>query len=286
MVGAKIAHCKRCDVEFIKKTANQLFCSYRCKVPLVKGYADRVGEVKMVTGECRECAKEFLKRATNPNQFCCSDTCYRQYLKRTQRQTKPMRDCRNCGIEFTSDGNTQYTCSPTCKQQYYEKRGIKCATVKCDCGEEMLMRADSKSVKKNQWICHKCLYSDAKTINCEKCGLRTRSFGGRKKCVACIGSVEEKPKVKCDICEAVIRRAGQTRCAYCKERPWQVSEGPPNRKRGPYKPRAAAAPKLPLYPCATCKAGKANAASETGWECGKSATVCRPWAGAKLHEQR
>jgi hypothetical protein len=38
--------------------------------------------------------------------------------------------------------------------------------------------------------------------------------------------------------------------------------------------------------CATCKHGKANEASYTGWECKASAIVCRPIHQGVLYEQR
>jgi hypothetical protein len=288
IIEQKIAYCKRCDAEFFKKTANQIFCSHRCKAPLVESYASQVGQPKMVTGECRECAKEFLKRATSLNQFCCTSECYRKYANRTNRENRP-RECKHCGKKFTFDGKHVNCCSDNCKEAYYRKKGISCVTIACSCGAEFLIRKDTRSIKENRkWLCHKCLFSDAKIIHCEKCGLKTRSYNGRTKCAPCLKAIEQE-SAKCDTCNTAIRKKGETRCSYCKERPQQVEAGviaPQGQRRGPYKKKPVVAPKLPAYPCATCKAGKQNDASETGWECAKSATVCKPWAGAKLHEQR
>jgi|LakMenEpi03Aug12_release.lakeMendotaPanAssembly.Ray.scaffolds.fasta_scaffold44884_5 hypothetical protein len=277
----KILRCKRCESEFIAKTSNQIFCSHRCKAPLVESYSRRVGEIQTITSECRQCAKEFLKRVTSPGQFCCSQDCYREYVKRTQRESKPLRDCKICGSEFHYTGHSAHTCSLKCKAAYYEKKGIKCYTIRCECGAEMLARKDSKSLKNKRWICHQCLYATAKTIYCDKCGLKTRSFNGRTKCISCEQGVEKKPVVKCDLCESVIRRPGHTRCTYCQERPRQQ-----DRIRTKTKSKKIITPSYPSYPCATCKAGKPNAASEIGWECLRSAAVCKPWAGAVLHEHR
>lgn len=284
IVKPKIARCKRCDTEFIKKTANQIFCSHRCKAPLVKSYGERVSEPQFATGECRECAKEFLKKVTSSRQFCCGETCYKAYVKRTSRESKPLRDCKVCGAEFKYSGRAQHTCSNSCKLAYYAQKGVSCITLQCTCGAEIIVRKDTKSAKlsaRKNWICHECLYSDAKMIHCEKCGKRTRSLAGRTKCAHCTQAEAVKMVVKCDTCGGIVRRTGETRCGYCRERPSQIKKGT---IRKPYVKKKKQLV-VESYPCATCQHGKSSTHSDTGWECKASAAICKPWSQKNLYKE-